>query len=148
MKKSALVLLMMGLIVCGCMAGGDDGTWLSNVEAAKKTATRLGRPIFINFSGSDWCYWCKKLDAEVLSQDAFKEYAKGNLVLMIADFPRRKKLPAKTSRQNEELARKYDVKGFPTLLLIDAGGSVLARTRYREGGAEAYVQHLKDLLKQ
>ena len=48
MKKSALVLLMMGLIVCGCTAsGGDDGTWLSNVDAAQKTATRLGRPILI-----------------------------------------------------------------------------------------------------
>jgi hypothetical protein len=39
------------------------------------------------------------------------------------------------------------VKGFPTVLLLEADGKELARTGYKPGGAEAYVKHLRELLK-
>ncbi|NQT92016.1 MAG: hypothetical protein HQ559_04580, partial [Lentisphaerae bacterium] len=48
--------------------------------------------------------------------------------------------------QNEALAKKYNVSGFPTVLLLDAKGKVLARTGYRKGGAAAYVKHIQELL--
>lgn len=123
----------------------EDG-WLTDFEQAKAVSAKTGKPMLVDFSGSDWCGWCIRLDKEVFSQQAFKDYAKDNLILVLADFPRSKKLPENVSKQNEALAEKYNVMGFPTVLLLDAKESILGRTGYKQGGAEAYVAHLKELL--
>ena len=120
--------------------------WLRDFEAAKRAAGEMKRPILVDFSGSDWCGWCMKLDKEVLSQKAFREYAKDNLVLFVADFPRKKQLPEPEVKQNKELARTYKVRGFPTVLLLDAEGKTLGETGYQPGGAEKYVTHIKHLI--
>jgi thioredoxin-related protein len=67
-------------------------------------------------------------------------------VLFLADFPSRKKLPEKVTRQNEKLAQQYGIRGFPTVLLLDAKGKVIGRTGYQAGGPKAYVKHIKELL--
>ena len=101
----------------------------------------------MDFSGSDWCGWCIKLHKEVLSQKAFLDYAKDNLVLVLIDFPRRKAQSPEEKRQNAALARQFNVRGYPTVLLISPEGKILAKTGYRRGGARAYVQYLKGVLK-
>ena len=123
----------------------DDG-WQTNFEAAKKIAAKENKAILMDFAGSDWCKWCMKLDKEVFSQQAFKDYAKDNLVLMLVDFPRTKELPAAEKAANDKLAEKYGIEGFPTVVLVDGKGNVIAKTSYREGGAAAYVAHIKELL--
>ena len=123
-----------------------DGGWLTDFEAAKKAAAEKKMPILADFSGSDWCGWCIKLDKEVFSKKEFKAFAKDNLVLFLADFPRKKQRDKKIKKQNADLSKKYTIKGFPTVLLLDAEGKVFARTGYEEGGAAAYVEHLKKLL--
>ena len=123
-----------------------SGEWLEDFAAAKAKAKETGRPILADFSGSDWCGWCIKLDKEVFSQADFKAYAKDNLVLFLADYPQRTAQAAKVKKQNEVLQAQYQIQGFPTVLLLDAEGKVLQQTGYQEGGASAYVQHLKDLL--
>lgn len=142
----ALVGVMVWTALMGTAVAGDE-TWLTDFAQAQKTAAEKKLPILVDFSGSDWCGWCIKLDKEVFSQDDFKNYAKDNVVLFLADFPRKTKQADKLKKQNEELAAKYQVEGFPTVLLLDATGKVLARTGYQPGGAAAYVQHLKQLLK-
>ena len=100
----------------------------------------------VALSGSDWCGWCIKLDREVFSQDAFRNFAQESLILFRADYPMRKKQPEETRKQNKELADRYGIKGFPTVLLLDAAGKVRAQTGYRRGGAEAYIEHIKGLI--
>ncbi|MGM0600667.1 MAG: thioredoxin family protein, partial [Candidatus Rifleibacteriota bacterium] len=95
---------------------------------------------------SDWCGWCKKFRAEVLNQKAFQDYAKSNMETFIADFPRTTEQPAEISEQNERLASEYNVSGFPTVVIITPEGEVIEKTGYKEGGAENYVNHLKDIL--
>jgi len=142
MKKwIVLITLMTGVNLLAA-----EG-WLTDFEAAKKQAAEKNLPILVDFSGSDWCGWCIKLDNEVFSQDEFKDYAEENLVLFLADFPRSKPQPEDIQKQNKALSQKYGVRGFPTVLLLNAGGEVLGRTGYQRGGPEAYVKHLKDLLK-
>lgn len=125
----------------------EETPWLTDFEAAKKQAAEKNLPILADFSGSDWCGWCIKLDNEVFSQDAFRKYAEDNLVLFLADFPNSKPQTSEVKAQNEALAQKYGIRGFPTVLLLDATGNVLAQTGYQAGGAEAYVEHIKELLK-
>ena len=138
-------LCMMALTMFA--ANAADDSWLTDFEKAKKIATEKQIPILIDFTGSDWCGWCIKLDKEVFSQKAFKDYAKDNLVLFMADFPRAKTQSDELKKQNRELMTKFGIRGYPTIVLVNAKGEELARTGYRRGGPEAYVSHLKDILK-
>lgn len=143
MKKIIGLLALLGLAFG---AFGAEG-WLTDFEAAKQQAAEKKLPILADFSGSDWCGWCIKLDNEVFSKDEFKAYARDNVVLFLADFPSRKPQPEETKKQNEILQQKYGIRGFPTVLLLDAEGKVLGRTGYQAGGPEKYVEHIKKLLK-
>ena len=104
MKKilMGLVILTMFLGALGVHAG--EG-WTTDFEKAKVTAKEKNVPILADFSGSDWCGWCIKLDKEVFSQKEFKAYAAENVVLFLADFPNRKKMDPEVVKQNEKLAK-------------------------------------------
>ena len=143
--KAWILTALVACLIAGSSAVASDG-WITDFEAAQKAAKDKGVPIVADFSGSDWCGWCIKLDREVFAKEPFKAYAKDNVVLFLADFPSNKKQSDAVKKQNQALAEKYGVRGFPTVLLLDADGKVLAKTGYRAGGAEAYVKHLKELI--
>jgi len=146
--KQFLSVVIVCLAVMGCQNGiSADASWLTDFEEAKKLAADKNIPILADFSGSDWCGWCIKLDQEVFSKNEFKKYAESNLVLFLADFPAGKKLPDEVAEQNKSLAQKYGIRGYPTVLLLNKDGKVLARTGYQAGGPEAYVKHIKNLVK-
>jgi protein disulfide-isomerase len=125
--------------------GPEQKLWLTDFDEALRVAAVKKLPVLVDFTGSDWCGWCIRLDKEVFSQEAFKAYARENLVLVKLDFPR-KPLPREQAARNQALADKYKIVGFPTIVLVDAEGRELSRTSYKPGGADAYVKHLKALL--
>lgn len=125
---------------------GSRGTWTEYFQSARAQARKLGRPILANFSGSDWCGWCIRLNREVFSQPEFRGYASSNLVLFVADFPRQAGQDARIARQNQLLGGHYRVSSYPTVLLLDPEGRLLAETGFKFGGPETYVTHLKELL--
>ena len=126
-------------------ASEPNSIWLTDFQQAKKEAKEKNLPILVDFSGSDWCGWCIKLDKEVFSRPEFIDFAKKNFVLLLLDFPKADKQDKKTKIQNAELAQKYKVSGFPTVLILDAEGNVLKQTGYVQGGAESYINHLKEI---
>jgi protein disulfide-isomerase len=136
-------LLMMVMLVSAVAAFANGPVWETDYAAAKARAEKENKTLLVNFSGSDWCGWCKKLDREVFRKNDFLDFAKDELVLVQVDFPRYKKLPADEQRANESLMRKFRVRGFPTVLLVDTSDRVLLYTGYYPGGAQAYVDHLK-----
>lgn len=93
--------------------------WLVNLDEAYSLSKKTGKPIMANFTGSDWCGWCKRLDAAVFSKDEFKKWAKDNVVLLELDFPRRTQIPAEIQQQNAGLQRAFRVQGFPTIWVFD-----------------------------
>ena len=139
-------LLPFVFIFLGMAIASADEIWMTDFKAALDKAKSKEKPLLVDFTGSDWCGWCIKLDNEVFSKDAFKKFAKAELVLVEIDFPNRKKQSEALKGQNEKLAQKYGIRGFPTILLLSPDGEVIAKTGYQAGGPEAYVQHLKDLL--
>lgn len=146
MKKIGLLLILLGFMLSSMVVYANDPEWLVDFEKARRIADEKDLPILVNFTGSDWCPWCKRLVNEVFSKEAFKSYASEKLVLFMADFPKFKTLPDDLVRQNRSLATQYGIKGFPTILLLNAQGKVLAQDGYRAGGAVAYVERLNDLL--
>ena len=124
-------------------------TWYTDLQAAMEKAKAEKKDLLLNFSGTDWCYWCQQLDKEVFSQEAFQQEAKKHFVFMLADYPAdQSKLSEEQMRKNQQLAQMYGIQGFPTIYLARPTGEAYARTGYREGGAEAYVQHLLELKQQ
>jgi thioredoxin-related protein len=139
------IAVIAALAICGGAIAAEG--WMTDFEKAKETAKTQNRHILIDFSGSDWCGWCIKLDKEVFSQPAFKEYADDNLVLMLADFPNDKsKQSAQVQKQNKKLADEFGVNGFPSVFVLSPDGKVVGRTGYQPGGPEAYVKHIKKII--
>jgi thioredoxin-related protein len=145
MKKYMLLLTIALLGATNLWAG--QGDWLTDFTKAKAEAAARKVPILADFSGSDWCGWCMKLDHEVFTQPEFQTYAKEHFVLFLADFPSHKSQTDMVKKQNQKLAEHYGIQGYPTVLLLDATGKVTARTGYHPGGAAAYVKHLQALVK-
>jgi len=134
------------LVVCLCVAAGAaHGEWLTDYDAALKASASKGKPVLIDFTGSDWCGWCIKLDREVFETREFRDYADSRLILLKLDFPRNKPQTAQEKAKNEALASKYGVEGFPTVLLVDSTGKVLKRTGYVPGGPEAFLKGISDV---
>ena len=145
----SVVLTGMALDLAAAPASQGQGkaVWMTDFQAAQQLAEKENKILLVDFSGSDWCGWCIKLDKEVFSQDAFKKYAEKNLVLVLIDFPRNKWQTPAQKEANNALAKKYGVRGFPTVLLLKPDGSVIVKTGYRRGGARAYVKFLESQLK-
>lgn len=121
--------------------------WLTDWEAAKAKAKAENKPILINFTGTDWCGWCIRIEKEVFSKKEFQEYAAKNLILMEVDFPKKKELPAEVKAQNKALDKEFAIEGYPTIFLLDAEGKKISEDiGYREGGPEAYAKHLQTLI--
>jgi thioredoxin-related protein len=121
--------------------------WLTSYDEAQKEAQSKKKLLLMDFTGSDWCGWCIMLEKEVFSKPEFKEYASKNLVLLELDFPRRKKMPPETVAQNERLAQKYGITGFPTVVVFDSEGKPLGALGYEQGGAQAFISRLEKLRK-
>jgi protein disulfide-isomerase len=139
-------LVLAGLITLFFVAqpalakeAADGATWLTSWEEAAKQSEATGKPILIDFTGSDWCGWCIKLKEEVFETDHFKAWAAEKVVLLEVDFPRKTELSEEQKTQNEGLAEKYDIQGFPTIIFADHNGRQISQFGYDEGGPEAWT---------
>jgi len=125
-----------------CQAGANatsaentPGEWMTDYNSALAAAGKEKKPALLFFTGSDWCHFCVELEKNVLSTDEFKTYAKENLILVKLDFPKAGGQPAALRSQNQSLASQYQIKGYPTLVLLDPSGAESARIRSRETAA-------------
>lgn len=99
----------------------ENEGWLVNLDEAYSQHEETGKPILANFTGSDWCGWCKRLTKSVFVHDEFKEWADENVILLELDFPRRKSLPSDIKQQNAGLQQAFGVRGYPTIWVFDLG---------------------------
>ena len=119
------------------------GTWTTDYKKAQDEAKASHKLLLLDFTGSDWCGFCIQLDKAILQQPQFKDYASKNLVLMEVDFPRRKAQSAETQKQNMELARRYQIEGFPTLVVLNGEGKTVWRyDGLYQGGIVAFLAEL------
>lgn len=143
MKKTLFASLALALV--SPLFAGAEG-WLTDFEAAKKKALAENKDILVDFTGSDWCGWCIKLSDEVFKHEPFSKGVADKFVLVELDFPNDKSdQTPEIIAQNKALQAKYQVKGFPTILLLDSKGRPFAQTGYQPGGPEKYVTHLDEL---
>ena len=146
----ALVVAMLASLSVSSAARAAEGSqWFEDKLAdAQAKAKELKKPLLIDFTGSDWCGFCIKLDKEVFATAEFAEWAKENVVLLKLDFPARKEQAAEIKKQNKELQAKYGVRGFPTVLFLDPEGKELGRIGgYAPGsGAAKWIDRAKGIV--
>jgi protein disulfide-isomerase len=127
--------------------------WYTSLQEVHELSAKTNKPIFAFFTGSDWCGWCKRLQANVFAKQAFIEWASKNVILLELDFPRAKPLTPELTKQNSELQQALGVRGYPTVWLmytekVEATNSINLNTLGSLGypqGAEAGKEEVKFL---
>jgi thioredoxin-related protein len=141
MKKLALTVIALATLVF-TQARAEELTWQTDLPKAQAQAKAEKKLVLINFTGSDWCPWCWKLRDEIFKTPEFATYAKQNLVLVEADFPRKTKLPADQAKANNALKDKYEIKGFPTVVVLNGAGTKVGQLGYMKDGPAAFTKEL------
>lgn len=139
----------VGLIACWALAqaGAAELNWTTDLPKAQAKAKAENKLVMLDFTGSDWCGWCIKLNKEVFSQPDFVAYAEKNLVPVEVDFPRRKQQSAELKKANEALQDKYKIEGYPTIIVLNGEGKKVGQLGYEPGGPKAFIAELEKLKK-
>jgi protein disulfide-isomerase len=151
MKKITLFLL---ILIGSFTSQAQEGlTWYDNINKAIEVSKEEQKPLMLFFTGSDWCGWCHRLQAEVFNTPDFTTWAKGKVVLVELDFPRRKQLPAEIQRQNMELQQLFQPRGYPTVYIVkptDIDGKTnfepLGQTGYVAGGPSKWLEGANQMI--
>lgn len=109
--------------------------WTTDFDKALEVAKTDSLPLYVYFTGSSWCIWCKKMDREIHNQDSFRQKTVGRFLFVKVD------LPAGTapSEKTKKLIDTYKIHGVPTVLVLSPSGEELARFRYQHISPEQYA---------
>jgi thiol:disulfide interchange protein len=118
--------------------------WETDVDAAIALAKKDGKSVMLEFTGSDWCPPCKMMAKKVFSKEEFVTAASKDFVLVHLDFPKGDK---ELAEKNKPYAEKYEIEGYPTIILLDGDGKEFSRffaSKYPD--IEPFLAHLKEAL--
>lgn len=122
-------------------------TWLTDYDEAVEVSKKTSKPMLLFFTGSDWCTWCMKLDSEVLSTPDFVNATAGKFVFVKLDFPMNRTVSQQNSAQKNQLQKKFGIRGFPTIVLLDSAHQrQIGTSGYRPGGGKQYADFLFKLI--
>jgi len=132
---------------------GESLKWHTNVKEAVEIANKENKPIFMFFTGSDWCGWCIRLQKEVFKTPAFEAWAKEKVVLVELDYPKRVPQTEEVKIQNAQLQQMFAIRGFPTVWFVkatDKEGKInfeqLGSTGYVAGGPSAWLSGANQII--
>ena len=155
LKTILVTLIMLSMLVMPLLAnnvatkGAEVGKWTMDYDAALALAKKKDLPLLLNFTGSDWCGWCKFMDRNVFSKAEWKNYALENVVLVTLDFPRDQSIvPAQFVNRNYEMQSKFGVTGYPTFMILENdGATVLGKLgAAREMTPGIFIEQMEDAL--
>lgn len=136
--KNILVVLLLALSL-NSFAQQKELVWHTDVNKAINISSQTEKPLFLFFTGSDWCGWCKKLVSEVFDKPEFKKWATKNIILVEIDFPRRTPISAELKKQNSELQKMFGVRGYPTGWFVTPK-QVDGKVEFNNLGSQGYVR--------
>lgn len=149
MKLWSLLFLLLFVSPNVHAADGQNARlmWKTNYDEALREARSTKKPLLILFTGSDWCTWCIKLEKESLNSPEFAEMTADKFVFLKLDFPLNKSLPPEMTAFNKSIQKRFNVSGFPTIVLVDPTSERLIGTvGYRPGGGKQYASNLLKMI--
>ncbi len=158
MKKILIPLLGLALLASPALPAAQPAAsnqtqnaalnWTTNYDQALKDSKATGKPVVLFFTGSDWCGWCHKLEDEVLSNESFVKSLGKEYIFVKLDYPINTKLDSATEAQNKRLQAKYQIKGYPHIIVIDGDENILFTGGYAKGGGAKYASSMKKQIDQ
>ncbi|MGA0845341.1 MAG: thioredoxin family protein [Luteolibacter sp.] len=118
--------------------------WMTNLDEAMALAAKEKKSVLVEFTGSDWCPPCIAMRKNVFTKKEFIEAASKNFILVELDFPKKDK---ELAEKNQPHAEKYQIEGFPTVILLDSEGKEFTRFFASQfPNVEAFLKHLDQSL--
>ncbi len=136
-----LASLTVGVAALSASAFGSalEG-WSTDLDKALVKAKAEKKSVLVEFTGSDWCPPCIAMRKNVFSKKDFVDAASKNFILVELDFPNGDK---ELKEKNQPFAEKYEIEGFPTVVLLDSNGKEFNRffaSQYPK--TEDFLKHL------
>lgn len=136
MKVLAIAIITMGLMGLSFMtvpSNGPEGIKFLDIsfEEALKKAKKEKKLVFVD-AYAVWCGPCKWMEANTFQEKEVGDAFNKKFINLKIDMEK---------GAGPELARKYNVRAYPTLLLIDGDGNVVKRIL----GAKKKDQLLSDV---
>ncbi len=127
---SQILVLLLLTVSAGC-ARSSGVTWTHSLSEAMKSSR--GEKLIITDLYTDWCGWCKVMDARTWADPRVGQ-ERDRFVFL--------KLNAETEPDGIAMRERFDVSGFPTVMLLNPDGSEFDRL---EGylTAEEFLSRLK-----
>ena len=153
MKKTLLLLFVS--LHSFVVQAQEDLTWYTDMSKASELSMKEKKPLMMFFTGSDWCGWCIRLQKEVFKTEEFTKWAKENVILVELDFPKRTPQDDAIKMQNAQLQQIFQVRGYPTVWLVNPEKttegkinlSALGSTGYVAGGPEKWLESANSIMK-
>jgi len=136
--KKILILLLVALGSFSAKAQ-ESAEWHTDFNKAMAISNKTHKPLFMFFTGSDWCGWCMKLQKEVFKTPEFEKWAKDNVVLLELDFPKRTPQSDEIKQQNANLNSFFQVRGYPTVWVADVTKTDDGKIQFSARGSSGYV---------
>lgn len=126
---STIIFAFLGVMIeqrdASSAKGKSEPKWKSLSEGLA-TAKSQNRKIMMDVY-TDWCGWCKKLDAEVYSNDKVKDYLDKHFVSVKLNAESARKHTFNGSEHSEaEIAQMFGVTGYPSIVFMQPDGKTLA----------------------
>ena len=115
MKRIILSFLLL-LILKSCNQN-EPYSWIEGTDLEKILTKAENKLVLIDFE-TDWCKWCEKLDIDTFSDKNVKKFAKDHLLSLKVDAEK---------GEGPKIAKNYNVRGFPTIILANQKGDEIDR---------------------
>jgi thioredoxin-related protein len=133
----AMVTLSLLFTFAGTVRAGDTSKlqWYSfeqGLAEAKKTNKKMLVDVY-----TDWCGWCKKMDADTYSNSTVVSYLQEKYVVVKLNAESSSRLSYQGKQYTErELAGEFGVSGYPTTLFFKSDGSTITGAPGYYGAAD------------
>lgn len=138
MKK--LFLIAAICIAAYWLFGGKPGSDLPANLSPVREVPVAERTNVILFTGTEWCPPCQALERNVIDTDPWREFIRKEVMFSVYDFPRD---PGGVSATAQTMAQRYQVSGFPTMVIVDRQGNRLSQKVGVAGDIEVYKRWIR-----
>ena len=114
-KRLALAALTATVLVVACSPAQDRLWFGGTFDEARSVAAERDTLVMVEFV-TDWCGWCRRMEQETFSDAEVRRSLRGMVAL---------KLDAE--REGRELALRYGVTSYPTVVFVDSQGNEVER---------------------
>lgn len=155
MKNMKKTLLIFTFLFSGFIAESQELNWYTDMSVATDLAIKENKPMFLFFTGSDWCGWCFRLQNEVFKTSEFIKWASNDVILVEIDFPRKNEQTDAVKMQNAQLQQQLQVRGYPTVWFVSATKTADAKVNlnalgssgYLAGGPQVWLENANQIIK-